>query len=652
MAHVAAVEARLTGGRPLADVALGHLHFGLHAVDGDWVLREWAPHATAIYLVGECNGWQETPAYRFERQGEGGVWAWRGDAGSLAVGQRYRLSVHWPGGQATRIPSHAEDVRQDPATRGFDAVVWVSAHAWRHPARETAPDPLLIYEAHVGMAQEEGRVGTYREFQDHVLPRIAAAGYTAIQLMAVQEHPYYASFGYQVTSFFAASSRFGTPDDLKALVDAAHGLGLAVIMDLVHSHSAPNVLEGLARFDGTDHQYFHAGARGTHPAWGSRCFDYGKPAVLHFLLSNCRYWLEAFRFDGFRFDGVTSMLYHDHGLNRTFSRYDDYYGGNVDDDAVAYLCLANTLVHAVRPGAITIAEDVSGMPGMARPVAEGGLGFDYRLAMGLPDHWIKLIKEVPDEAWAVGDIWHTVTNRRRDERHVAYAESHDQALVGDQTLIFRLIERHMYTDMSVFVQNVVVDRGIALHKLIRLITLAAGGDAYLNFMGNEFGHPEWIDFPREGNGWSFHYARRQWSLAEDETLRYRHLAAFDAAMLRLARAEGLLAARDLRLRHEHTADQVLVFQRGALVLLFNFSPSASYADYPIPLPAGDYTLVLDTDAGAFGGHDRIAAGQRFFTQPTTGGDDDRHLARAYLPARTAMVWRAGGGSDDRPTRLP
>ncbi len=641
MDHVAAVEARLTGGRPLADVALGHLYFGLHRDAGGWVLREWAPNATDIYVVGECNGWREADAYRLARVGDGGVWEWRADGGALVPGQRFRLSVHWPGGQATRIPSYAVDVRQDPATRGFDAVVWVSDHVWRHAVRDAAPEPLLIYEAHVGMAQEDGRVGTYREFQAHVLPRIAEAGYTAIQLMAVQEHPYYASFGYQVTSYFAASSRFGTPDDLRALVDAAHGLGLAVIMDLVHSHSAPNVLEGLAAFDGTDHQYFHAGPRGTHPAWGSRCFDYGKPEVLHFLLSNCRYWLDAFRFDGFRFDGVTSMLYHDHGLGRTFNRYDDYFGGNVDDDALVYLCLANTLVHAVRPGAVTIAEDVSGLPGMARPVAEGGLGFDYRLAMGLPDHWIKLIKEQRDEAWDVGDIWHVVTNRRRDEQHVAYAESHDQALVGDQTLIFRLIERHMYTDMSVFVQSAAVDRGVALHKLIRLITLAAGGEAYLNFMGNEFGHPEWIDFPREGNGWSFHYARRQWSLAADETLRYRHLAAFDAAMLRLARAEGLLAARDLWLRYEHKADQVLVFQRGALVFLFNFSPAASYADYAVPLEPGDYRWVLDTDAGAFGGHDRIAPGQRFFTTPDPPGAPIRHVARAYLPARTAMVWRAG-----------
>jgi len=632
----------------LAAFALGHLHFGLHRESGEWVLREWAPNATSIYLIGACNGWREDDRYRLARADIGGEWVWRGPADALDLGQAYRLSVYWPGGHGTRVPAYATCVVQDPATQIYNAVVWTSTYDWAHPPLSRPPEPLLIYEAHVGMAQEAPRVGTYLEFRDHVLPRIAAAGYTAVQLMAVQEHPYYASFGYQVANFFAASSRFGTPDDLRALVDAAHGMGLAVIMDLVHSHAAPNVLEGLSRFDGTDHLYFHTGDRGTHPAWGSRCFDYAKPEVIHFLLSNCRYWLDEFRIDGFRFDGVTSMLYRDHGMYRTFTRYDDYFGDNVDEDALVYLCLANQLVHAVRPGAVTIAEDVSGLPGTARPVVEGGLGFDYRLAMGLPDYWIKLIKERRDEDWQVGDMWHVVTNRRRGEQHVAYAESHDQALVGDQTIIFRLVERHMYEGMTTLRADPVVDRGIALAKLIRLITFAAGGDAYLSFMGNEFGHPEWIDFPREGNGWSYHYARRQWSLADDPTLRYRHLAAFDRAMLRLAKDWPLLASGDLRLWHEHAADQVLVFQRGPLFFLFNFSPARSHTDYPVRLPAGDYRLVLDSDAEAFGGFGRLAAGQRYFTRPAgsrveggAGVASDAHEALVYLPARVAMVWRGG-----------
>jgi 1,4-alpha-glucan branching enzyme len=652
MRAVAALEQRLCGkDQGLAEFALGHLYFGLLREGEGWVMREWAPNATAIWLVGAFNDWREDEAYRLERIGADGVWEWRGVASAIEPGQAYRLSLRWPGGGGTRIPAYADYVVQNPLTHGFDAVVWQSDHIWQHPPLAAAPEPLLIYEAHVGMAQEEARVGSYLEFRDKILPRIAAAGYNAIQLMAVQEHPYYGSFGYQVANFFAASSRFGTPDALKALIDAAHGLGLAVIMDLVHSHAAPNALEGLACFDGTDTQYFHAPPRGIHPAWGSRCFDYAKPELLHFLLSNCRYWLDEYRFDGFRFDGVTSMLYHDHGLQRTFTRYDDYFDANVDEDALAYLCLANTLIHTVRPPAVTIAEDVSGLPGMALPVADGGLGFDYRLAMGIPDYWIKLIKERPDEAWPVGELWHALTNRRAGERHVAYAESHDQALVGDQTLIFRLIERHMYEGMSVLGDDPVVERGIALVKLIRLVTFAAGGEAYLNFMGNEFGHPEWIDFPREGNAWSYHYARRQWSLRDDPRLRYHQLAAFDRAMLALARAYPLLQSPELRLWHEHAVDQVLAFQRGPLFFLVNFHPTQSFSDYAVHLPPGDYALLLDTDAGDYGGHGRIAPGQRYFTRPAGPGQPaDVHHALVYLPARTALVWRVGAESGNLPVQ--
>lgn len=646
MRQVAATEARLTEGRlGLPDFALGHLHFGLHRTEAGWRFRERAPNLSGGYLVGEFSGWQESEAYRLEPLSEDGTWGIEAPPEALRVGQRYRLSLRWPGGAGSRIPAYANYVVQDPQTRGFDAVVWGSDFAWRHDAPQRSPeDPLLIYEAHVGMAQEAPRVGGYLEFRDRILPRIVEAGYNAIQLMAVQEHPYYASFGYQVANFFAPSSRFGTPDELRALVDAAHGLGLLVIMDLVHSHSAPNVLEGLSRLDGTEMQYFHAGARGRHPAWGSRCFDYGKPEVLHFLLSNCRYWLEAFRFDGFRFDGVTSMLYHDHGLGRVFASYDDYFGANVDEDALAYLALANLLVHAVRPGAITIAEDMSGMPGMARPVEDGGLGFDYRLAMGLPDFWIKLLKERADEDWSVGELWGVLTNRRHAEPHIAYAESHDQALVGDQTLIFRLIERLMYSHMSLLTPHPVVDRGIALHKLIRLATFGAGGEAYLNFMGNEFGHPEWIDFPREGNEWSYHYARRQWSLAEDPLLRYRQLGAFDRAMLALAKAAPFLRDPRLRLWHAHEADQVLAFQHGPLFFLFNFNPARSHADYPVAVPPGEYGIALDSDGPEFGGHGRVAPGQRFFTQPVSGSAGDGHRLRVYLPTRTALVLR--GGNED------
>jgi 1,4-alpha-glucan branching enzyme len=647
--RVRETELRLTQGqRSLADFASGHEYFGLHAQRGGWVLREWAPNATAIELIGAFNDWTASPAFRYARR-QHGVWELSLPPDALRHGDLFKLRVHWDGGQGERIPAYARRVVQDDRTKIFSAQVWhpERPYAWRHARARRAHRAPLIYEAHVGMAQEEARVGTYREFMERALPRVVAAGYNTLQLMAIQEHPYYGSFGYHVGNFFAASSRFGTPEELKALVDAAHGAGLAVIMDIVHSHAVRNEVEGLSRFDGTLSQYFHGGPRGDHVAWDSRCFDYGKTEVLHFLLSNCRFWLDEYRFDGFRFDGVTSMLYFDHGLGKRFTSYDDYFSGNVDIDACVYLTLANQVIHAVRPDALTVAEDVSGMPGLGAPPTDGGFGFDYRLAMGTPDYWIKLIKEVPDEHWHMGNLYYELTNRRADEKTVSYAESHDQALVGDQTLIFRLIERDMYDHMCVGDANLRVDRGLALHKMIRLITLATAGHGYLNFMGNEFGHPEWIDFPREGNNWSYHYARRQWHLRDDPNLRYRFLAEFDRAMIAMAGVRHLLDAPGPHFLHEHIGDQVLAFERAGLVFVFNFNPAKSFTDYAIPAPAGKHRLLLDTDAAGFGGFGRVASGQEYFTFPAGDAGGAAHKLQVYLPSRSALVLEPAPAADGR-----
>ncbi|CAI5476756.1 unnamed protein product [Closterium sp. Yama58-4] len=295
------------------------------------------------------------------------------------------------------------------------------------PPKPVAP---RIYEAHVGMSSEEPRVASYVQFANSVLPRIKAAGYNTIQLMAVAEHSYYASFGYHVTNFFAVSSRSGTPEDLKYLVDTAHSLGIRVLMDLIHSHASNNVSDGLNGFDfgqSAADSYFHTGERGYHKLWDSRCFNYSNWEVLRFLLSNLRYWLEEFQFDGFRFDGVTSMLYHHRGIGMSFSgEYHEYFSTSTDVDAVVYLMLANDLIHGVRPDATTIAEDVSGMPTLGLPVPIGGVGFDYRLAMAIPDRWIEYLKDRRDEEWSMREIVHTLTNRRYTEKCVAYAESHDQ----------------------------------------------------------------------------------------------------------------------------------------------------------------------------------------------------------------------------------
>lgn len=634
---------RLTRGRmAIVDFASGHEYFGLHLRGRRWVLREWAPNATRVFLVGGFTGWKEKKAFELTRRNAEGVWELRLPLSTFKHGDLYRLKLHWRGGGGDRIPAWTRRVVQDPETLIFNAQVWrpPDPYNWQHPRFRRRREPPLIYEVHPGMAQSEEKIGTWREFTAHTLPRIIAAGYNTLQLMAVQEHPFYGSFGYQVSSFFAASSRFGTPEDLKALVDAAHGAGIAVIMDLVHSHAVSNEVEGLSRFDGTLHQYFHDLPRGRHSAWDSRCFDYGKIQVLHFLLSNCRFWLDEYRVDGFRFDGVTSMLYLDHGLEKSFRSYDDYFTPNVDEEALTYLSLANRLIHSLRPDAITVAEDVSGMPGLAMSEKDGGFGFDYRFAMGIPDYWIKLIKEVPDEHWPMGQLWHELINRRHDEKTVSYAESHDQALVGDQSIIFRLIGEDMYWHMQVNDDHLRVERGMALHKMIRLITLASADSGYLNFMGNEFGHPEWIDFPRAGNNWSYRYARRQWHLVDDPNLKYRYLARFDRDMIRLAKSCRTFKDRAPRLLHENETDKIIAFQRAGLVFVFNFHPMASRFAYRIDAAPGKYRVLLDSDSKDYGGHGRLAAEQEHFTLLEEALSGQRNLLSLYLPTRTALVLQA------------
>ena len=633
----------LTGGKStLSDFASGYLYFGLHRTkNGGWVLREWAPNAKDIYIIGDFSEWKELEKYRLKNIGNG-VWEVKLKKEDLHHMDIYKLSVHWNGGKGERIPAWATRVVQDEETYIFSAQVWSPEEPYKFSKKKFTPksDNLLIYECHIGMAQDQERVGTYNEFREKVLPRVAALGYNAIQIMAIQEHPYYGSFGYHVSSFFAASSRFGTPDELKALIDEAHKLGIAVIMDIVHSHAVKNELEGLGRYDGSYNQFFYEGDRREHPAWDSLCFDYGKNEVIHFLLSNCKYWMEEYKFDGFRFDGVTSMLYYDHGLGKAFGSYNDYYDGGQDDNALTYLTLANLLIHEVNPKAITIAEEMSGMPGLALSFEKGGMGFDYRMAMGIPDYWIKMIKEKRDEDWSPSGIYWELTNRRADEKTVSYAESHDQALVGDKTIIFRLIDDQMYWHMSKGDDNMVVERGVALHKMIRLVTLATNGGAYLNFMGNEFGHPEWIDFPRQGNNWSYKYARRQWDLVDREDLKYCYLNEFDKQMIETIKSVTKFSTAPIVKIWDNNDDQVLAFMRKDLLFVFNFSPVNSYSGYGLIVPRGSYVTEITTDDAEFGGFNRIDKSIEHFTLPDPLYKKYRkEWLKLYLPARTAQVLR-------------
>lgn len=629
----------LAGKGSLSEIANGYLYFGFHRTRDGWVFREWLPGADAAWLYGDFNNWQK---YECPLQPIGnGVWeihfqGW--DA--LRHGQHVKLLVGRQGAVLERIPAYIRRTTMDPRDHRLCGQIWApdqpfpwTDEDWYGRKRPASP---LIYEAHIGMAQEYEGIGSYREFADHNMAWIQGMGYNTIQLMAIQEHPYYASFGYQVTNFFAPSHRYGTPEDLKYLIDKAHQMGLAVILDVVHSHACPNEGEGLNGQDGTDDQYFLPGSRGWHSAWGTRCFDYGKQEVLHFLLSNIKYWQAEFHFDGFRFDGVTSMLYENHGLGTAFTSYKQYYSLNTNVDARIYLTLANELIHSVNKKAITVAEDMSGMPGMCLPLTYGGLGFDYRLCMGMPDLWIRLIKEKRFEDWDIPYIWHELTTGRPGEMSIGYAESHDQALVGDQTIMFRLAGAEMYTGMEKEYHTPSMDTAIDMHKLIRFLTLTLAKNGYLAFMGNEFGHPDWIDFPREGNGWSYQYARRQWSLVDNPRYKYEWLANFDHAMMDLARKYDIHSSGPAQSLWLDQRKNLIIFQRDQLIYVFNLHPTWSQESVFINashMGPGEYRVIFSSDDLDFGGQERISKSQLYQAQEDSFGFG----FQIYVPCRTALV---------------
>jgi 1,4-alpha-glucan branching enzyme len=625
----------------LEKFAMAYHYMGIHFVPSEncWVYREWAPAAQGLFLTGDFNNWNQY-SHPLQKK-ENGIWEIKLNVdyykSVFAHGSKVKVLVKSSIGDQLRIPAYITRVIQDEDTKNFSGQLWFSPEFdWENDHFDIGKiGDLFIYEAHVGMAQEKEGLGTYNEFTEQILPRIKKAGYNAVQLMAIQEHPYYGSFGYHVSSFFAPSSRFGTPEDLKTLINTAHSMGIAVIMDLVHSHTVKNLNEGLNLFDGSETQYFHAGARGEHPNWDSKLFDYGKTEVLQFLLSNIRYWLKEFHFDGFRFDGVGSMLYFHHG-DEPIDTIDKYFNQGVEFDAVTYLQLANHLAHRTNKQAVTIAEDVSGMPGLASPIDDGGIGFDYRLGMGIPDFWIKYLKDIPDEQWSMGEMWKVLNDRLPYVKTVTYCESHDQALVGDKTIAFRLMDKEMYYNMQSSDENLVVERGIALHKMIRLITISLGGQAYLNFMGNEFGHPEWIDFPREGNNWSYQHARRQWSLMDNPLLRYHYLSDFDRAMIKTIKDVDLLSTLFANQINCDEINKCLIYERAGLIFLFNFHPTGSIPGYEFVVPqAGKYKIILNTDHVKYGGQGRINEEMSYSTRLDEASST--HRLSIYFTCRTAIV---------------
>ncbi len=627
----------------LSDYANAHLYFGVHRDNSKkgWWVRDYLPAAREVFVFGDWNNWnrKQFPLTK----DKWGTWSCfisdQTVSYRLGHGSLIKLSIHGADDSwADRIPTYIRRVIQDEDTKDYIGQIWSPSQQFDWQDDEFDISSIgnpIIYEAHVGMSSEEEKISSYSDFTANILPRIKGLGYNTVQLMAVAEHPYYGSFGYHVSNIFAPSSRFGTPDELKELIRTAHSMGMGVIMDLVHSHYVKNYNEGFNHIDGSD-TYSPSGEEGNHVQWDSKLYDYGRDCVLHLLLSNVKYWIDEFHFDGYRFDGVTSMLYKHHGYIDNLGSYDNYFGPSVNHDAIVYLTLANKLIRDVNPSAITIAEDVSGMPGIATPIEDGGIGFDYRLAMAIPDFWIRYLEDVTDENWSLGEMWYVMCDRLSNVKTITYCESHDQALVGDKTIAFRLMDKEMYSSMSKAMSNIVVDRGIALHKMIRLFTITLSGNGYLNFMGNEFGHPEWVDFPRKENGWSYKYARRQWSLAKADYLRYCDLELWDKDMISLVKNNHLLSSGYGYNILTDEDNKTIVYELGGLVFVFNWHPSRSIMDYEFPMPvAGKYKIVLNSDDPKYSGFGRVEDDTEFFTYERDG----RHYLRVYNISRSVQVFK-------------
>jgi len=512
------------------------------------------------------------------------------------------------------------------------ARLWLpqTPYRFKHPRPARAPFPR-IYEAHVGMAQPAQQhhgdsMGSYEAFSRDILPRIKASGYTAVQLMGILEHPLYRSFGYQVSSYFAPSSRYGTPDGFRALVDAAHGLGLAVLLDVPHGHASANTEQGLAQYDGS--RYFFTGQ---HNQWGTPSFDFSQEMTRRFLLSNCRYWLEEFLVDGFRFDAVGNMLYRDFGEDDDFSHvgrcfYDQHSQPRANVDGELYLNLANALVHETCGDAVTVAEEFSGMPGLTCTPAQGGLGFDYRFAMGIPDYWAKCIAEPRD----MGSLWYEMTNHRPYDRTISYVECHDQHINGSDAMIWRLLGNEMYNRMGLRDESWNISRGLAYYRLMRLMTLSTADAGYLNFMGCEFGHPEWLDAEA--------YAHRQWALADDPTLKYHALGDWDKELMELVQRHLPDFAQPPLFRFIHEDKRLLAFERGQLLFAVNFHELNAQQDLRFAVTPGKYIELVSSDELRFAGHGNLVVkspATAHFTSPLP--DRNEGDIALYLPPLVGLI---------------
>ncbi|XP_047249302.1 1,4-alpha-glucan-branching enzyme 3, chloroplastic/amyloplastic isoform X3 [Capsicum annuum] len=537
---------------------------------------------------------------------------------ALPHGSQYRVYFNTPNGPLERVPAWATFVIPDADGKQAVAVHWEPtpeyAYKWKHK-QPVKPKSLRIYECHIGISGQEPKISSFNDFISKVLPHVKEAGYNAIQIIGVVEHKDYFTVGYRVTNFYAVSSRYGTPDDFKRLIDEAHGLGLLVFLEIVHSYAAADEMVGLSLFDGTNDCYFHTGKRGLHKFWGTRMFKYGDLDVLHFLLSNLNWWVEEYHVDGFHFHSLSSMLYTHNGFASFTGDMDEYCNQYVDKDALLYLILANEVLHTLHPNVITIAEDATLYPGLCDQTSQGGLGFDYFANLSASEMWLALLENTPDHEWCM--------------------KNHNQSISGGCSFAEILIGNSLGKS-SISQESLV--RGCSLHKMIRLITCTIGGHAYLNFMGNEFGHPKRVEFPMSSNNFSFSLANRSWDLLENDV--HYQLFSFDKDMMDLDKNGRILSRGLANIHHVNDTTMVISYLRGPNLFVFNFHPVNSYERYTIGVEeAGEYQITLNTDEKKYGGRGLFGHDQNLQRTINRRADGKRICLEVPLPSRSAQVYK-------------
>ena len=550
----------------------------------------WAPNARAVSVVGEFNQWdgRRHPLIRVASTG-----LWEAFIPDVPSGTLYKFEIHSPLGSFTKNDPYALQAERPPQTASVTSTL--GSHAWRDDTwmaarreRGTALDrPLSIYEVHAGSWRRNPIEGfrslTWRELTNELIPYVAGMGFTHIELLPVMEHPFEGSWGYQVTGFFAPSSRLGSPDDFRAFVDGCHQQGIGVILDWVPGHF-PKDAFALARFDGTA-LYEHADPRqGEHRDWGTLIFNYGRHEVRNFLLTNAMYWLESFHVDGLRVDAVASMLYLDYSRNEG-EWVPNHPGGRENLDAIDFLRELNATTHTEWPGTITLAEESTAFPAVSRPTWVGGLGFTFKWNMGWMHDILTYIGKDP-------------VYRRWEHQHLTFS----MLYAFNENFVLPFSHDEVVHGKGSMMQKAPGDewqKAATLRLLYAYMGVHPGKK--LLFMGSELG--QW----REWN----HDDSLDWSLL-DQPL-HAGLKHFVQDLNHLYRREPALFEVDFEPAgfewidcNDHESSVISLIRRAAdpadwIVAVLNWTPMIRHG-YRIGVPEpGYYAELLNSDAGVYGG---------------------------------------------------